>query len=147
MSFCRVSGSGVPASASNSNCFSIRIDIALVLSVITRHKSSSVSCELRTATLTLYIARRPFCGGKAKNCLMAFLGGERSHLDPQSDSRMPSSPHQVAPVEAITAGQQAGEQRRQPYAARRAPRRLAAYGSTNMYRPLNIMRKSGGSGE
>src|ERR1700730_230425 len=50
MSFCRVSGSGVPASASSANCFSIRTDIASVLSAITRHKSSSVSCELRTAT-------------------------------------------------------------------------------------------------
>ena len=32
------------------------------------------------------------------------------------------------------------------YATPRPPRRLAAYGSTNMYRPLNNSRKSGGSG-
>lgn len=58
-------------SASHSHCFSIRADIALVLSAIARHNSSSVRCKLRTATLTHYVIRRTFCGAGAKNSLMA----------------------------------------------------------------------------
>src|SRR5580704_14583663 len=111
MSFCRVSGSGVPASASSANCFSIRTDMASVLSAITRHKSSSVSCELRTATLTLYITRRPFCGLKAKNCLMAFLGGPATFGSARGSKNAVISARGFAAMEAIMAAQRAARLR------------------------------------
>jgi hypothetical protein len=66
----RVSESGAPNPASNSNCFSIRIESAFVLSVMARHNSSSVNNILGTAVLTHYIVRESFSDNKANITLM-----------------------------------------------------------------------------